>query len=52
MKILIDEILNAQNKTRNWVSQETGIIYTNICNLCNGKTNRIGFDQLEKYVVF
>lgn len=48
MKILIDNILKQQGKTRNWLSNETGITYTNICNLCNGKTTSIQFDKIDK----
>lgn len=48
MKVLIDDILKQQGKTRNWLSNETGITYTNICNLCNGKTTSIQFKKIDK----
>lgn len=48
MIIKIDSVLKSQNKSRNWLSEETGITYANICNLCNGKTTGIQFDNLEK----
>lgn len=47
MKILIDEILSEQNKTRYWLASETGVTYLNISNLCSGKTNSIKFTILE-----
>ena len=43
MKITIDKILEQQNKTRYWLSQETKITYPNIKNLCDGKTTSIKF---------
>ena len=48
MIIKIDSVLKERKKTRNWLSEETGITYTNICNLCNGKTTSIQFDKIEK----
>lgn len=48
MKILIDDVLKKQGKNRHWLSEETGITYTNICNLCNGKTTSIQFDKIDK----
>lgn len=47
MKILIDEMLSKQNKTRYWLANETGVTYLNISNLCSGKTNSIKFSILE-----
>lgn len=47
MKILIDELLNDQSRTRYWLANETGVTYLNISNLCNGKTNAIKFPVLE-----
>lgn len=47
MKILIDEKLKQQEKTRYWLSQETQVTYPNICNLCNGKTASVKFSVLE-----
>lgn len=48
MKVLIDNVLKQQGKTRNWLSEETGITYANICKLCNGKTKSIQFDIADK----
>jgi len=47
MKILIDDVLKAQNRTRYWLAKETGITRLNISNLCSGKTNAIKFPVLE-----
>lgn len=47
MKILIDELLRQQNKTRYWLAKETGVTYPNICNLCDKKTNSVKYDVLE-----
>jgi len=48
MKVIIDSLLEKQNKTRFWLSQQTGITYPNICNLCNNKTSSIQFFVLDK----
>lgn len=48
MIIKIDEILKNQGKTRNWLSEETGIMYKALCKLCNGETSSISFDVAEK----
>lgn len=48
MNILIDSILKEKNKTRYWLSSETGITYANISNLCNNKTSSIKFEMIEK----
>lgn len=46
MIIKIDSVLKERKKTRNWLSEETGITYANICNLCNGKTTSVQFDKI------
>lgn len=48
MKILIDEVLVERGKKRNWLANETGMTYTNICNLCNGKTDSVKFEKLDR----
>lgn len=48
MIIKIDEILKSQGKSRNWLSEETGIMYKTLFNLCNGKTSKVSFDVIEK----
>lgn len=47
MKIMIDEILKQQNKTRYWLSKETGITYPNIVKLCNNNTTSIRFSMID-----
>ena len=47
MKVEIDKILKEKNKTRYWLSKQTGITYTNISNLANNKTSAIKFEILE-----
>ena len=48
MKIVIDEILKQQNKTRYWLAKEIGVTYPNIMKLCNSETESIKFDILER----
>lgn len=48
MIVKIDSVLESKNKTRNWLSQETGITYANISNLCNGKTTSVQFHVIDK----
>lgn len=48
MKILIDEVLKAQNRTRYWLAKETGITRLNVSNLCEQKTSSIRFEVLER----
>lgn len=48
MIIAIDEILQAKNKTRYWLSKEAGVTYPNIMKLCNNETESIKFEILEK----
>ena len=48
MIVKIDEVLEKQNKSRNWLSEETGIMYKALCKLCKGGTTSISFDVIEK----
>lgn len=48
MKVQIDVLLEQQNKTRYWLSKETGIYYPNIKKLCDNNTVSIKFDMLDK----
>lgn len=48
MKILIDDVLKAQNRTRYWLAKETGVTHLNISNLCEQKTSSIKFEVLER----
>jgi putative transcriptional regulator len=51
MKILLNNILSKQNKTMYWLSQQTGLAYSTIFNICNNKTSRIEFAALEKICI-
>lgn len=48
MRILIDNVLAQQSKTRYWLSKESGITYQNIMRLCNNQTDSIKFTILER----
>lgn len=48
MKIKIDQLLEKRDKTRFWLSEQTGITYPNIRNLCNNQTSSIKFDVIQK----
>lgn len=48
MRISIDYILQQQNKSRYWLSQQTNVTYSNILRLCNNQTSSIRFDNIEK----
>ena len=48
MNITVDDMLLKRNKTRYWLSEETGIRYHNLLKICSGKTSSINFDTIEK----
>lgn len=50
MKIVVnvDEILESKNKTRYWLSRETGITYAAIAKFCDQKTASVSYEMLEK----
>lgn len=48
MKIKLNETLLRKEKTKYWLSKETGIAASTISNLCNNKTDGIQFSVLEK----
>lgn len=48
MQIEIDRKLKEINKTRYWLSRETGLIYHHLVKICEGKTSSISFDAEEK----
>lgn len=48
MKVMIDDILKKQNRTRYWLAKETEITYPTIKKLCDNKTESITFYNLEK----
>lgn len=47
MYIKIDDILAKQNKTRYWLSKNSGMAYQNIMKLCNNETVSIKFEFIE-----
>lgn len=47
MKIKINELLKEQNKSKNWLSKQTGMTAQNIGKLCNNKTISVRFDNLD-----
>lgn len=47
MKIIIDEVLASQGKTRYWLAKEIGFAYHNLVKLCEGKTTSIKFELIE-----
>lgn len=48
MRLKVNEILNRQGKSRNWLSKQTGIDYAALSRICHGTTNSISFDTIEK----
>lgn len=48
LKLRVNEILEYKGKTPYWLSKQTGISPNNIGKICNGETNTIRFDTLEK----
>lgn len=48
MKITIDDLLKAHDKTRYWLSKEIGLAYPNLKKLCDNETTSIKFELIEK----
>ena len=48
MQITLNETLKKLNKSQYKLAQETGIAHSTLNKLCNGKTDRIKFETLEK----
>jgi putative transcriptional regulator len=48
IKVKINEVLDKQNKSIYWISENTGMSYSAIYNLINNKTKAIHFETLEK----
>lgn len=44
----IDKILSQKNKSRYWLSKQTGISENALGKLCRNQTSRIEFDTVEK----
>lgn len=47
MKIKLNEVLESKNKTKYWLSKQTGITQQNLGKLANGQTTSVRFDNLE-----
>ena len=48
MKVILDETLKTKGKSQYWLAKETGIAASTINNLCNGKTDRISFNVIDR----
>lgn len=48
MRIKINELLEQQGRSRNWLSKQTGIDYPALSRLCHNKTTAISFNTVEK----
>lgn len=51
MKIKLNELLDKKDKTRYWLSKETGITHQNLTKLGRGDTKLISLDNLEKICI-
>lgn len=47
MKVKLNEILKSKNKTKYWLSKQTGITAQNIGKLANGQTTSIKFENID-----
>lgn len=47
MKIKINEVLEKQKKSKNWLAKQTGMTAQNVGKLCNNKTISVKFENLE-----
>lgn len=48
LKLQIDKILKSKGQSQYWLSKQTGISPNNIGKICNGETNTIRFETIEK----
>ncbi len=48
MILNIQKILDSQDKTKYWLSKQTGIDNTSIGKICNGETKNIRLETMEK----
>lgn len=46
LKLRLDKLLEEKNKTKYWLSKETGISQGNISKMCKNETTSIKFDVL------
>lgn len=47
MKIKINEVLEKQNKSKYWLSKQTGMTAQNVGKLVNGQTASVRFENLD-----
>ena len=47
LKIKLNEVLNSKNKTKYWLSKQTGMTAQNIGKLANGQTTSIKFENID-----
>jgi putative transcriptional regulator len=49
MRIMIDELLHKNNRSRYWLAKETGMTYPALIKIANNQTISIHFDLIEKF---
>lgn len=47
LKIKINEILEKQKKSKNWLAKQTGMTAQNVGKLVNGQTASVRFENLD-----
>lgn len=47
LKIKINEVLEKQNKSKYWLSKQTGMTAQNVGKLVNGQTASVRFENLD-----
>lgn len=47
MKVKLDEVLKSKNKTKYWLSKQTGMTQQNVGKLVNGQTKSIKFENID-----
>lgn len=48
IKVKLQEILDKEERSLNWVSLKTGISYSTLHKFCNNKTTSVSFEVLYK----
>lgn len=52
VKLRLEEVLKEKNRTKYWLSKQTGISQGNISRMCNNKTTSINFEVLGKILYY
>lgn len=47
MKVKLNEVLESKNKTKYWLSKQTGVTQQNLGRLANGQTTSIKFENID-----